>query len=102
MLEFLYLQWTIPANHEFSLIEDKNFRAFLQYVSKTANEMLPLSANTIKAMVMILFAEGKRRINHLLASAASFINITIDAWTSTNKVAFLGTVSHFVDENGAL
>ncbi|KAL2039060.1 hypothetical protein N7G274_008109 [Stereocaulon virgatum] len=57
-LEFLHLQWTIPANHESSLIEDKNFRAFLQYISKPANEMLPLSANTIKAKVMILFAEA--------------------------------------------
>ena len=39
---------------------------------------------------------------HLLNSALSSINLTCDNWTSSNKLPFMGIVSHFIDESGSL
>jgi len=41
-------------------------------------------------------------MRYLLQSAASFVHLTCDAWTSFNSLALLGVVSHFVDESEAL
>lgn len=64
--------------------------------------MLLYLANTIKAKIRLLFKEEKRQIIYLLFFAFSLIDLTIDAWTSTNKLVFLGTVLHFIDKSGVL
>ena len=99
---YLYLRWVIPANVSLNQVENKDFRAWLHYISKPANEMLPFSANTIKTQVHLFYNEGRKRMRQLLSLAISDIHITCDAWTSSNKLAFLGVVAHFVDENGSL
>jgi hypothetical protein len=101
-LEYLYMKWTIIADVEFSQIYNKDFRIFLHYLNQPANKMLPSSATTIKTRIMLLFQEGQQRLRYLLQSAASSVHLTCDVWTSSNSLAFLGVVSHFVDENGAL
>ena len=101
-LEYLYLKWTVMADVEFSQIYNKDFRTFLHYINQPANKMLPSSDTTIRTRVMLLFQEGQQRLRYLLQSAASSIHLTCDAWTSSNSLALLGVVSHFVDESGAL
>lgn len=64
--------------------------------------LLFLANNIFKAKVKLLFEDRKQQIIYLLALAASLINFTTDAWTSTNKLAFLGKVAYFVDKNGGL
>lgn len=59
ILEYLYLKWIINQNLSFDMIEDHDFRVFLQNVNEVANALLPTSHITIKACVMQLFQEGK-------------------------------------------
>ncbi len=101
-LEYLYLKWTIMADVEFSQISNKDFRTFLHYINPPANELLPSAPNTIKSRVHLLFQEGQKRLRHFLHSAISSVHITCDAWTSSNNLAFLGSVAHFIDEAGGL
>ena len=90
------------ADVEFSQIYNKDFRTFLHYINQPANKMLPSSDTTIRTRFMLLFQEGQQRLRYLLQSAASSIHLTCDAWTSSNSLALLGVVSHFVNESGAL
>jgi len=45
-------------NVKFSQIFNKNFRTFLHYVNKFANEVLSFASNTIKSKVHLLFYEN--------------------------------------------
>ena len=101
-LEYLYLQWTIPQNIPFNHVRDQGFRIFLEYINPVANRMLPNSDSTIKSHAAGIFAEGKQRLRHLLATAISDIHITCDMWTSPNRLGLLGVVGHFTEEDSKL
>ena len=92
-LEYLYLQWTISHNVAFNQVRDTYFRTFLDYINPVANRMLPDSDSTIKSHAEYLFAEGKNRLRHILATALSDIHTTCDMWTSPNHLGLLVTLT---------
>ena len=97
-LEYLYLQWIITQDIPFKQVRNKEFRAFLDYINPVANQVLPKSDSTIKSHSEDLFAEGKQRLRHMLATALSDIHITCDMWTSSNHLGLLAVVAHFTSE----
>ena len=101
-LEYLYLQWTVSSNIPFDQVRDKGFRTFLEYINPVANRLLPDSDSTVKIHAKGLFAEGKQRLRHILATAVSDIHITCDMWTSSNYLGLLGVIGHFTSEKGQL
>ena len=98
-LEYLYVKWIINQNLPFDLVEDHDFRVFLNYVNEAANSLLPTSHNTIKSRIMQLFWEEKQRIRSLLHTTISDIYITCDLWSLDNSLGLLGIVAHFTSEN---
>jgi hypothetical protein len=48
------------------------------------------------AYVMKLLATRKIEVRELLAAAKSKISVSVDIWTSSNYLSFLGVVAHFV------
>ena len=101
-LEYLYLQWTVSMNISFDQVRDSRFRTFLEYINPAANRMLPDSDQTVKVHAEGLFAEGKQRLRHMLATALSDIHITCDMWTSPNNLGLLAVVGHFTSEKSKL
>jgi len=67
------------TNVKFSQIFNKNFRTFLHYVNKFANEVLSFAFNTIKFKVHLLFHKNQRRLRHLFHFAIFLVHITCDA-----------------------
>ena len=61
--------------------------------------MLSDSDSTIKIHAEGLFAEGKERLRHILATAILDIHITCDMWTSPNYLGLLVVVAHFTGED---
>ena len=98
-LEYLYVKWIINQNLPFDLVEDHDFRVFLNYVNEAANSLLPTSHNTIKSRIMQLFWEEKQRVRSLLHTTISDIYITCDLWSLDNSLGLLGIVAHFTSEN---
>ena len=101
-VEYLYLQWTVLSNIPFDQVRDRGFRTFLEYINPVVNRMLPDSDSTVKIHAKGLFAEGKQRLRHMLATAVSDIHITCDMWTSSNYLGLLGVIAHFTSEKGQL
>ena len=64
--------------------------------------MLPDSDSTIKIHTEALFAKGKQRLRHILATALSDIHISYNVWTSGNYLPLLAIVAHFTSEKGVL
>lgn len=70
----------------------------LEYVTPDANRMIAISDFIIKTHPGGLFAEGKKRLHHILATTASGIVITSDMWSPPNHLGLLVVVGHFTGE----
>jgi hypothetical protein len=51
---------------------------------------------------MKLLAKRKVKVKELLAVAKSKISVSVDIWTSSNYLSFLGVVAHFVGKSASL
>lgn len=63
------------TNVKFLQIINKNFKAFLYYISKCVNKLFPFTFNIIKFKVLLLFKKDQQQIYYLLQSAAFSIYI---------------------------
>lgn len=54
------------------------------------------SHSTMSLYVMKLLDTRKIEVRELLAATESKISISVDIWTSSNYLSFLGVVAHFV------
>jgi ribosomal protein S3AE len=57
---------------------------------------LPTSKTTLSNYVKTALEERKLIIKSLVQSAASKVAVSVDVWTSSNYLSFLGVVAHFV------
>lgn len=87
-LEYLYIRWITTHNHAFNQVTHGEFRDCLEYVSPTANRLLPNASSTIRLHAMAL----------MLATAISDIHVTCDMWTSPNHLAILAVVAHLTNK----
>ena len=90
------------TGYPFQQSQDREFRAFFEYVNPFVNRMPPKSDSTINSHTENLFAEGKQRLRHMLATALSNIHITCDIWTPSNCFGLLAVVAHFTSEKSEL
>jgi hypothetical protein len=58
---------------------------------------LPDSLGTLSDYIKKHYIKRKSEIYRLIQSAPSKIAISVDLWTSSNHLSFLGVVAHFVD-----
>jgi hypothetical protein len=54
-------------------------------------------ANTIRAWIMAKYEEEKALLRAKLRESLSSIHISFDFWTSTNQLALMAVVAHYVD-----
>jgi len=60
---------------------------------------LPSSGNTIKNWIIDQFHWSQQDLTRLFTCSKSKIHFTFDLWTSPNYRAFLGIVTHWLDQN---
>ena len=88
----------IETNSSFKLVESNAFRTLLAYCNGNATA---ISRRTVKRDIQTilyeeLFKNLKVRLRaHILTGGR--INLTIDAWTSSNKLPFLAITAHWID-----
>ena len=85
----------IETNSSFKLVESNTFRTLLAYFNGNATA---ISRRTVKQDIQtILYQELFQNLKvHLRAHILTRgrINLTIDAWTSSNKLPFLAITTH--------
>lgn len=77
-MEYLYIQWIVECDLPFHQVAHKSFRRFFEYINPVTNKLLPNSSSTIITHAQELFAEGKKRLRYIFATAISDIHITCD------------------------
>jgi hypothetical protein len=100
MLEILWIQVVVACHFALRLVEIPQFRTFLLYLNKDIECWL--SYKKIRDWVIRQFKIQKETVQQMIHSARSKIHISCDLWMSSNSLAILGVVAHFVTEDGNL
>ena len=93
-MEQLYINFQISCNQPFSLIQAESFRSLIQYINPEADNILPESPSTAKALIINQFTVEKEAIRQQLQSSQSCIHLSLDSWTSGNHLPILGVIGH--------
>lgn len=94
----LLLRWIVCTNISFSEVEHEQFRELLIYCNAVLGDILPRSGNTIRDWVMKEFQAQRILVQKILESYGGQVHISFDMWTSTNSLALLGVVGHWIHQ----
>ena len=74
-------------------------RGLLTWNRSDLLKALPTLRSTIAKYTRSTLEERKEEIKKLVTTARSKISISVDVWTSSNHLSFLGVVGHFAGES---
>ncbi len=83
-----------------SVIENKQFRDFIVFFSKSLFELLPASGNTIRRWIIDIYKDRKAAfIADVRYNAQNLIHVFFNLWTSPNSLAFITVVIYYINNN---
>ncbi|GBC36498.1 zinc finger BED domain-containing protein RICESLEEPER 2-like [Rhizophagus irregularis DAOM 181602=DAOM 197198] len=95
----LLIRYVVMGDHSFLSIESKDFHNLIHLLRKDAS--IP-SADIIKKEIINTFNNGIKEIRKVLQEVSGKISFTIDAWTSSNSISFLGITAHWISDEWEL
>jgi hypothetical protein len=87
-------------NLSFEFPTSDTFQAYAHFMRPDAAKHLPSSSTTLRVWILEAYKAHKEVMIEVLHAAPGLVHITADVWTAPNDVPLLGTVGHFVNENG--
>ena len=88
----------IKTNASLSIVEDSSFQQLLQYCNPAAPTV---SQRTASRDIKSLYLKLQPRIESLLQDYTIMhngrVSLTLDAWTSSTQIPFLGITCHFIE-----
>ena len=91
-------RFLINTNTSLSIVENHSFQQLLQYCNPTA---AMISRRTASRGIIALYNRLQPRIKDMLQEVTTTnggrISITLDAWTSSTQIPFLGITRHFIE-----
>ena len=95
-LQSALVDWAIVKDVSFAVVVSPATRGLLTWNQSALLPTLPNSPTTFQKYVLAALAERKVEVRDILQSARSRISISINVWTSSNYLSFLGVVAHFI------
>jgi hypothetical protein len=92
----LLLRWVVLTHQPLSCVEHSSFQALIHLINAPLSEYLYKSGNSTKELLLREFDKRKERVKLELQKAKSVIHISFDLWTSSNSLAMLGIVAHYL------
>lgn len=89
-----FLQFIVANNHSFSLGKEAAFRLFVASLQPLYR---PLSRTSVKDKLMSTFIDARAKVTATLQEAK--VALTIDLWTSPNKLAFMGITASYLTKD---
>ena len=102
ILRELYGRYISDSNQSYAHVESSTFRAFLEYISPAANDLLPRSGPQIKTDLKASYKRKKQVIANAIRSAFTKIHLSPDVWSLENNLPILGVTAHFVSTDNVL
>lgn len=89
------------GNHPFNEIEDEEFRDLILFLKPTLAEHL-VKANALQERIFRHAGTHREWLKSYLASIPGLIAIGCDAWTSSNRIAFLAITASWITDQWEL
>lgn len=90
------VRFIVQSRLPFSIVESSSFHAFIQALNPAAIDVIPASHSTIRTSIQEHWYSEKLILQREVQTAVSKINISLDIWTSPNRILFLAIVGHYV------
>ncbi|KJZ70189.1 hypothetical protein HIM_10412 [Hirsutella minnesotensis 3608] len=92
------LAWLVVIlNLPYRIVESREFHLFISTLNPLAKDFLPSAHSTIPGIINQQFQSAKKIVRLKLQSAISKVHLSLDIWTSPNRLLLLGICAHFVD-----
>jgi hypothetical protein len=91
-----YIDWVIVKDVSFGVAVSQETRGLLTWHRQALLSALPTSHTTLSNYVLTSLKERMVEVTAMLHAAQSRISVSVDVWTSSNHLSFLGVVAHFV------
>lgn len=92
--------WIVSYQISLAAVENHFFRDLLSLCSSNLAACLPKSANTVRKWIMEDYEMKKATlITDIQLNTESAINVSFDLWTSSNSLAFMAVVIHYIDKS---
>lgn len=88
------VRFICQSNSPWNIVSKKYFLRLLRYIAQ--EEISLPSVRAVKAKALDLHNEMKRAIKQRFDSVDR-VAITIDGWTSENRISFIGMTAHWLD-----
>ncbi|EED18402.1 conserved hypothetical protein [Talaromyces stipitatus ATCC 10500] len=86
----------VARNLPFNVVEWPEFHVFCRLLNPEADNFITTAHSEIAKKIEQSYESQKDTIRKILQSAESSIHLSLDIWTSPNKLLFLGICAHFV------
>lgn len=87
----------VTRNLPFRIMEWPEFHVFCRLLNPYSEDFLVTAHSTVPRLIDRSWQETKSLIREKIQSARSIIHISLDIWTSPNRLLLLGICGHFVD-----
>jgi hypothetical protein len=87
----------ISENLPFRIVESPHLFAFARALNPLIDQEILTSHSSVMNHISLLYQSYKESVTKMLQSAISSIHLSLDIWTSPNKILLLGICVHFVD-----
>lgn len=91
------MRWVVCDKNAFNAVESPYFQQI--WIDSPFYDIPFNSRHTIRKEIMLTFEEQRAQLKEELATSCQTIALSLDEWSSTNHVSFLGVVGHWLDEN---
>lgn len=94
--ETLFLEWIAGDSISFSMCESPQFRAMMTYTNMKLQ--IP-TRNTAKLWELQYYERRKLQLKEEILFVKNKVHLSIDIWTSTNNVAYMAIIAHYLDQS---
>ena len=95
-LQEALIDWVVVQDVSFENAAASSTRGLLIWNRSSLLSALPKSSTTIRNYVLQRYEQRIDKVQEVLQASISKISISVDVWTSSNYLSFLGVVAHFV------
>ncbi|CAB4445821.1 unnamed protein product [Rhizophagus irregularis] len=92
-------KWIVCDDQPFTVVENEQLRKIFRLLFPNIKT---ISADTARNNIIDAFKEERNKIQNILQNALGRLAFTLDAWTSSNFLPFLGITVHWISQNWEL
>ncbi|CAE7121114.1 unnamed protein product [Rhizoctonia solani] len=91
------VRWIVMRNHPFTEIEDDDFQDFLLHLKPALSDHF-IQADALRNRIFGHAGAQRQNLKSYLTSIPGLLAIACDAWTSSNRIAFLAITASWITD----